>query len=74
MKFSLRTTMIAAGIFAAICFSVAITGFTSLGGLTDSTEVADAKGFAWFWTFLGSIAIAFGLLAWWLSRQQSESE
>jgi hypothetical protein len=68
MKLSLRATMIAAAIFAAICFGVAITGFTSLSGISDPTELADARGFAWFWTFLGSVASAFGLLAWWMSR------
>ena len=61
--------MVAAAIFATICFGVAITGFSSLGGVTDATELADAKGFAWFWTFLGSVATAFGLLSWWMSRR-----
>ncbi|HZI83390.1 MAG TPA: hypothetical protein VFF44_05710 [Casimicrobiaceae bacterium] len=74
MKLSLRATMIAAVIFAAICLSVAVTGFTSLGDITDATAIADAKGFAWFWTFLASVAIAFGLLAWWMARRQGEDE
>ena len=64
--------MVVAAIFAAICLSVAITGFTSLGDLTDPTEVADAKGFAWFWTFLASVAIGLGLLAWWVARNHNE--
>ena len=66
--------MVAAAIFAAICFSVAITGFASLGGLTDQTQIADAMGFAWFWTFLGSVAVGFGLLAWWAVRSHKEEE
>ena len=66
--------MVVAAIFAAICFSVAITGFTSLGDLTDSTQIADARGFAWFWTFLGSVASGFGLLAWWMARTHREEE
>jgi hypothetical protein len=74
MKLSLRATMIVAAIFAAICLGVAITGFTSLGNLTDPGALSDAKGFAWFWTFLGGIAIAFGLLAWWVSSRQDEEE
>ena len=49
--------MVAATIFTAICLGVAITGFTSLGDITDPTEVADARGFAWFWTFLACVAI-----------------
>jgi hypothetical protein len=69
MKLSLRATMIAAVIFAAVCFAVAIEGFTSLGGIPDAAELSDAKGYAWFWTFLGSVASAFGLLAWWMARR-----
>jgi len=74
MKFSLRTTMIASAIFAAVCLAVAITGFTSLGDLTDPTAIADAKGFAWFWSFLGSVAIVLGLLAWRLTPRSDRRE
>lgn len=74
MKLSIQATMVAAAIFAAICLGVAITGFTSLGELTDPTEIADAKGFAWFWTFLASVAIGVGLLAWWTVRHPGEDE
>jgi hypothetical protein len=67
MKLSLRATMVVAAIFAAICLGVAINGFASLGDIADPTQMADARGFAWFWTFLGGVAIALGLLAWWMS-------
>jgi hypothetical protein len=66
--------MVIAAIFAAICLGVAITGFTSLSNITDPAEVADARGFAWFWTFLASVAIVLGLLAWWVARNHSEDE
>jgi hypothetical protein len=61
-------------IFAVICFGFAITGFTSLHGITDPTEMADAKGFAWFWTFLGSVATIFGGLAWWMAQRSNEDD
>jgi hypothetical protein len=66
--------MVIAAIFAAICLGVAIIGFTSLGDIRDPTEVADARGFAWFWTFLASVAIGLGLLAWWVARNHREDE
>jgi hypothetical protein len=66
--------MVFAAIFAAICLGVAITGFISLSDLTDPTEVADARGFAWFWAFLASVAIGLGLLAWWVTRHHREDE
>jgi hypothetical protein len=67
-------TMIMAAIVAVICFSVAITGFTSLDHITDATQLADAKGFAWFWTFLASLATVFGMLAWWIARTSKPDE
>ena len=74
MKFSLQATMVVAAIFAAICLGVAVTGFFSLSDITDPAEVADAWGFAWFWTFLGSIGIGLGLLGWWMTRSHMEDE
>ena len=72
MTLSAQMTMVIAAILAAICLSVAITDFTSLGEMTDPTQTADAKGFAWFWIFLGSVAGAFGLLAWWIAHTHKE--
>jgi hypothetical protein len=66
--------MVVAAIFAVLCLSVAITGFTSLGNIADPTEAADARGFAWFWAFLASVAIGLAVLAWWLARNHKEDE
>jgi hypothetical protein len=62
VKISAQMTVVMSAIFAVVCFGVAITGFLSLGDIADATQMADAKGFAWFWTFLGSVATLFGLL------------
>ena len=70
----MQATMILAAIFAVICFGVAISGFTSLGDITDPTQAADARGFAWFWAFLASVAIGLGLLSWWIARTQLEDD
>ena len=74
MKLSIQATMVVAAIFAAVCLGVAITGFTSLRELTDPAQIADAKGFAWFWTFLGCVAIATGVLGWWAAGSHKEGE
>ena len=74
MKISAQMTVVIAAIFAAICLGVAITGFTSLDEIADPTQKADARGFAWFWTFLGCVATAFGLLAWWIARTHKEQD
>ena len=72
MKISAQMTIVMAAIFAVVCFGVAITGFTSLGEISDATQKADAKGFAWFWTFLGTVASVLGLGAWWMVRTHKD--
>jgi len=74
MKITLQATVIIAAIFAVVCLGVAFTGFTSLAEMDDPAQLADAKGFAWFWTFLGSVAMAFGMMSWWLIRTGKESD
>jgi hypothetical protein len=61
-------SLVIAVIFAAISFSVAITGFTSLGEITDAQQLADAKGYAWFWVFLGSVSVAMGGASLWILK------
>jgi hypothetical protein len=68
MQLSAKLTMILGAIFALACYSVAFTGFTSLGEITDPKLASDARGFAWFWVFLGTVAAVFGLVSWWIVR------
>lgn len=68
MRLSAQMTLVIAVVFAVVCFSVAVTGFASLKEITDVQQAADARGFAWFWAFLGGVAAAFALLSWWLIR------
>ena len=72
MKLSLHATTIVGTIFAAVCFSVAITGFVSMGDIQDATQLSDAKGFAWFWAFLGLVGVACGAGSHWIARTQKE--
>jgi len=66
--------MIMAAVFAAVSLSVAVSGFIGVGDITDPTQASDARGFAWFWTFLGTIAVGLGSLAWWLERSQRDAD
>jgi len=72
VKISAQMTVVMSAIFAVVRFGVAITGFLSLGDIADPAQIADARGFAWFWTFLGSIATLFGLLALWMVRTHKD--
>jgi succinate dehydrogenase hydrophobic anchor subunit len=66
MRITARVSAILCVIFAFICLGVAITGFSSLGEITDPAKLADAKGFSWFWTFLAVVSAVFGVLSWWI--------
>ena len=74
MKISAKMSIVMAAIFAGVCFSVAITGFTSLGDIADPAQRADGWGFAWFWTFLGVVGVAFGAVGVWILRTHKEEE
>ena len=73
MNISLRMAMMMSAIFGAISLAYAVYGFVSLGDIADPAQASDARGFVWFWAFLGSIAIGLGLLAWWIERTQRRS-
>lgn len=70
VKITAQFSVFASAIFAAICFGVAINGFNSLDGITDAVQLADAKGFAWFWVFLGGVAVVFGAVGMWIVRTE----
>jgi hypothetical protein len=72
MKLSAQMTLVLAVIFAIACFAGAITGFRALADITDPTQLADSRGYAWFWTFLGMVAVAFALVSWWMIRTYKE--
>jgi hypothetical protein len=74
LKITAKFSVVMAAIFAVICYSVAISGFSSLGDIADPVQQADAKGFAWFWVFLGTVAVVFGGVGIWLVRTHRDEE
>jgi hypothetical protein len=70
VKLSAQMTMVVGAIFAVICFGVAVNGFMSMGEITDPKTVADARGFAWFWAFLGAVALTFAIVSWWMAKNE----
>lgn len=74
MKLTAHMTMIVSAIFAAVCLGFAVNGFMALGEIADPTQAADARGFAWYWTFLATIAIVFGAISWWLARTDKRDQ
>jgi hypothetical protein len=70
VKISEQLTMVIGVIFAIVCFSVAVNGFMSLGELADPRTLADAKGFSFFWAFLGVVAAVFAAVSWWIAKNE----
>jgi hypothetical protein len=68
VKISAGLATLFSAIFALVCLGVALTGFMSLGEISDPVQLRDAKGFAWFWAFLGSVGLIFGGISWWIAR------
>ena len=68
MRLSAQITLWAGIVFAVICFGVAIHGFSSLGEATDAKVLSDAKGFAFFWAFLGVVGAVFAGVSWWMIK------
>ena len=74
MKITAHLAAILALVFSLVCFGVALTGFASLGEISDPQQLSDAKGFAWFWAFLGAIGVGCGLLSRWLANTEAGQE
>ena len=64
MKISAQVAMWLCAAFALVCLGFAYSGFSALQTLTDEAERELSRGYAWFWTFLGAVAVAFGALSW----------
>lgn len=72
MKLTARISIILSALFALVCYGVAYSGFSSLGGLADPVQLRDARGFAWFWAFLGTVILGIAGLSWWATGQEEE--
>jgi len=70
MKISAQIAVVMAAIFAMVCFGVAVWGFSAIGEMTDPQQIADSKGYAMFWAFLGCVAVVMGALSAWIVRTQ----
>ena len=72
MKLSAQLMLGMAIIFAIACFSVAYDGFTAIDEMSDAAARSDARGFAWFWVFLGIVAVASAVASWWMIGHNPE--
>jgi len=71
MKITAQFGMWSSLVFAILCLGVAFDGFSHLDALTDETQRADGRGYAYFWLFLGMIAVASALLSRWIVKRET---
>jgi ABC-type Na+ efflux pump permease subunit len=74
LKISAQMSILMAIIFALIAFGVALTGYNAIGDMTEPQQIADAKGFAMFWAFLGCIAVIMCAISVWIMRTRKDSD
>ena len=70
MKISAQFSMWASVVFALACFGVAFNGLSEIDAV-DAAVRADARGYAYFWLFLGAVAVASALVSWWIVRRET---
>lgn len=68
MKISAQMMAVIGVVFALACYAAAISGFMALDEIAEAQKVSDAKGFAWFWAFLGTIGAVFAAVSWWMAK------
>ena len=68
MRISAHMAVWLCAAFALVCLGFALNGFLALPTTTDVQERDLISGYAWYWTFLGGVALAFGVLSWLITR------
>jgi len=68
MYVSARIAVWLCAVFALVCLGFALRGFVALPSVSDAQERELISGYAWYWTFLGVVALVFGVLSWLITR------
>ena len=68
MRISAQMAVRLCAAFALVCLGFALNGFLALPTTTDAQERDLISGYAWYWTFLGGVALAFGVVSWLITR------
>jgi len=68
MRISAQVAVWLCAAFALVCLGFALRGFLALPATTDPQERELISGYAWYWTFLGAVALVFGVLSWLMTR------
>jgi len=73
MRITVHLAMWLALAFAALCIAYGLVGFNSIDADTAASLRDDARGYAWFWMFMGGIGLACAAGSWWLLREGGDA-
>ena len=71
MKISAQFAFWAGLVFALLCIGFAINGFSQIDAMADEQARSDARGFAYFFLFLGAVAVASAIVSWRIIRRET---
>jgi hypothetical protein len=71
MKLSIQITLYVSVAFALLCLGYAAYGWHEIASMPTGQERDDARGFVFFWLFLGAIGLASAWYAWRLTRDEA---
>lgn len=74
MKLSATMTMWLAIVFAGLCLAYGIHGMMEQAGMPAGQEREDARGFAFYFLFLGAVGVAGAFISWWMAREVDREE
>jgi hypothetical protein len=59
--------------FATLCLAVGFSGLSQIEAMADAAERSDARGYAYFWLFLGAIAVACAVVSRWIIKRENDN-
>jgi len=68
MKITAHVSFWGALVFAVLCIAYAGFGFSSIDASMSDALREDARGYAWFWMFLGGIGAVIAVISWLMLR------
>ena len=69
MKLSAQLTLFMSAAFALLCIGYAGYGWYQTGAMPSGQERDDARGFVFFWLFLGAVGVASAWYSWRLAQR-----
>ena len=68
MKITAQFSFWGSLVFAVLCIGYAGFGFSHIDASMSDAIREEARGYAWFWMFLGGLGLAFALISWLMLR------